>query len=54
MWHNGSGSGVDSIMQGLLTQTSQKFDRLVTTELTNHLFGENFTDKDIGGDLIAR
>ena len=52
MFENENGVGMEHIIQGLVTQRSQKRDRFVVQGLTNHLFpghGQNF-----GTDLIAR
>ena len=50
------GEGMERIIQGLLAQKSQKCDRFVSEELTNHLFPKDglTTKPGIGGDLIAR
>ena len=48
----GNGTGMEHIIQGLLTQTSQKCDKVVSTELTNKLFPEE--GNDFGSDLVAR
>ena len=47
-----NGVGMEHIIQGLVTQRSQKRDRHVSDDLTNHLFpgqGQNH-----GTDLVAR
>ena len=52
-----NGIGMEYILQGLVTQNSQKFDRIVSTEVTNRLFPEKGVGgqlKDFGGDLVAR
>ena len=52
-----NGIGMEYILQGLVTQNSQKFDRIVSTEVTNKLFPEKGVGgqlKDFGGDLVAR
>ena len=52
-----SGVGMEYILQGLVTQNSQKFDRIVSTEVTNRLFPEKGVGgqlQDFGGDLVAR
>ena len=47
-----NGVGMEHIIQGLVTQRSQKRDRHISDQLTNHLFpgqGQNH-----GTDLVAR
>ena len=47
-----NGEGMERILQGLVTQRSQKCDNLVSSETTNKLFPE--AGKSFGGDLVAR
>ncbi|KAK3917344.1 Chorion peroxidase [Frankliniella fusca] len=42
--------GIDDMVRGLTTQSSQKFDRFFTKEVTNHLFQN---DLPFGLDLVA-
>ena len=52
-----NGIGMEYILQGLVTQNSQKFDRIVSKEVTNRLFPEKGVGgqlRDFGGDLVAR
>jgi peroxidase len=43
--------GLDKFLVGLATQPAQKFDNIVTDEVTNHLFQAK--DKKFGMDLVA-
>ncbi|QQP38046.1 Peroxidasin -like protein [Caligus rogercresseyi] len=45
------GSGMEEILYGLINQASQKNDRLVIDDVTNHLFNNGAA---FGSDLIAR
>ena len=46
------GKGMERILQGLVTQRSQKCDNHVSSETTNKLFPG--AGKSFGGDLVAR
>lgn len=43
--------GLDKFLVGLATQPAQKFDNIITEEVTNHLFQAK--DKEFGMDLIS-
>ena len=43
---------MEQILMGLITQKAQKFDKIVTSEVTNKLFPE--TNQGFGSDLVAR